>query len=310
MLFDTLLWHMPNRTGWKEYAMGWEDEHVGYSPSVRRRRVGVRLRRLREDRALTADAAAKQFGLSGSQLTKIEKATRNVSRAALLGMLTHYEASKAETDELLDLHKSSSERGWWQQYGVQPGAYIDWEGEAVKLQNFEQALVPGILQTEEYAETVISATHPEVSPAPEVRAKVRSHRTALLDGDDCPDLWYIVHESALRTVIGSAAVMRDQIRRILALCEQQPRLTVQVMPFRHGAYAGLEGSFSVMAFEDLLPLGAVEHQLSTVWFDKPSQVNHLTVIFGRLVSEALSVADSQEFLHDLAKEYNREVEKE
>lgn len=283
--------------------MPWNDEHVGYSPSVRRRRVGARLRRLREERGLTADGAAKQFGLSGSQLTKIEKATRSVSRVALLGMLTHYDASDAEKTELLELHKSAAERGWWQQYGVQPGAYIDWEAEAVKLQNFEQAAVPGILQTEAYAEAVIAATHPEISPAPGVRAKVRLRRAALLDGDDCPELWYVIHESALRTVIGSRQIMAEQLHHVLERCKRQPRLTVQVMPFEYGAYAALEGAFSVMSFEDLLPLGCVEHQLSTAWFDKPSQINHLTVIFGRSSAQALSVADSAKFIRRVAEEY-------
>lgn len=283
----------------------WEDDGMErYSPTVRKRRLGLGLRALRNARGLTAEQVAKDLDQSVSQVTKIETAERNISKPALLGLLGYYKASKKEERELLELHANSRARGWFQEYGVQPGTYTDFETEAVKIQSFEPLLVPGLLQTEEYAEKVIGETRPEISHAEqEKRAVVRAQRAALLEEPEGPEIHYVVHEAALRTEVGGPGAMRNQLKRVLALCDKCRRLTVQILPFSHGAYAGMDGAFTILTFADLPPLADVEHILNASWHEKPGQINALTTTFGRLANQALPMPESLQVIRKLAKEW-------
>lgn len=282
----------------------WKDDDVDrYSPSVRKRRLGKGLRGLREGRGQTAEAVAKDLDMSTSQLTKIETADRNISKTALLGLLGYYEASEQDRTQLLELHASSRARGWWQDFGVQPGAYIDWEAEAIKIQSFEPLLIPGLLQTQDYAEAVIAATWPNTSASERLqRAKVRAARAALLDDPDGPELWFVVHEAALRTVVGGAETMTAQLQRVLDLAESVARLTIQVLPFAAGEHPGMDGAFTVLTFEDLSPLGFVEHSMSAGWYERPGEINALTLAFGRLTESSLSAKESSRLIRRLMKE--------
>lgn len=281
----------------------WEDGDMErYSPSVRRRRLGRALRGMREAKSLTADEVAKELGMSPSALTKIETADRNVSKTSLIGILSYYEASAKDRTELVNLHASSREKGWWQEYGIQPGTFLDWEAEAVKIQSWEPLLVPGILQTEEYAEAVLSATRPDVSAEQRSKwAKVRASRAALVDEPGDTELWYIVGEAALRTAAGGADVMHAQLQRLVDVADT-PNLTIQVLPFAAGAHPGVDGSLAILTFEDLPPLACVEHPRGTVWLEKVKDLNALTTAFGRISAQALSPKDSIRWMREVQKE--------
>jgi transcriptional regulator with XRE-family HTH domain len=280
----------------------WQDESVDrYSPSVRRRRLGRALRTLREARSLSGEQAAKDLGLSPSQLSKIETADRSLSRPALMGILGYYKATDRDIAELTELHASARDKGWFQATGAQQGAWVDWASEAVKIQAFEPLLFPGPMQIEPYAEAVIAASQPDL---PDVqRAQWTATRTAqagLLDNPPRDGAWFIIGESAFRTV-GSGldpVVLRaqiDRVRQVAAL----PNITVQVLRFEDGVHTSMSGAFSVLTFEDLPPLGAVEHLITTAWFERQSQVNTLTTAFGRLSAQALGARETLDWLEAL-----------
>jgi transcriptional regulator with XRE-family HTH domain len=283
----------------------WQDDSVErYSPTARRRRLGLGLRSLRMSRGMNAEQAAKGLGISTSLLTKTETAERNVNRPALLGMLSFYKADDKETGELLELHATSRERGWFQEYGVQPGSFVDWESEASKVQGFEDSFIPGLLQTEAYAEAVIAATRPELPEAKrDAWAKARAERAALLDETDGPELHYIIHEHALRLPVGGPEVMADQLTRVVSLCQRMKNLTVQVLPVSFGAHAGMEGAFTILTFAELPSLVAVEHVLSTAWYEKPTQINTFATAFGRIATQALPAPESLKLIRTVAKEW-------
>jgi transcriptional regulator with XRE-family HTH domain len=280
----------------------WEDDSMErYSPTVRKRRLGLGLRSLRNARSLTAEQVAKDLDWSVSQVTKIETAERNISKPALMGLFSYYKASQKEQRELLELHANSRAPGWFQPYGVQPGTFVDFATEAVKLQAFEPLYVPGLLQTEDYAETVIGAVRPELPHAEQgKRASVRAQLQSLLTEPDGPEIHYIIHEAALRTVVGGPKVMLNQLNRIPALCEQCRKLTVQVLPFDRGAYSSMDGAFTILTFSELAPLAMVEHILSASWFEKPGQLNTLTTAFGRLANQAMPMPESLDMIRELA----------
>jgi transcriptional regulator with XRE-family HTH domain len=279
----------------------WETDHVErYSPSVRRRRLGRALRGLRDAKGMTSEAAAKVLGIDQSTLSKIETADRNVTRPVLLALLSVYGADPRQQDELLALHATAREKGWYQAYGVQPGAYVDWETEAVKVQDFEPLLIPGILQTPAYAEEVIAASQPDLPD--EQRAQslaTRQARTELLNNLGETQLWYVVGEAAFRTMVGGRAVMHDQVAHVLAVADSVAGVTVQVLPYEAGAHMAMTGAFSILTFADLPPLGAVEHVLTTAWFERTRDLNVLTTAFGRLSAQALSPKETREWLEKL-----------
>jgi transcriptional regulator with XRE-family HTH domain len=276
-----------------------------YSPSVRRRRLGRALRALREAQitdagALTSEQAARDLGMSPSNLTKLETADRSISKTALLGVLGYYNATTRDRDELLDLHAQSREKGWFQRFGVQIGAFVDWESEAVKEQSFEPLVFPGILQLGAYADAVFAASHPDLTDQERARwAQVRTTRAALLDDPGETTFWLIIGEAAFRTKVGSTRTTAAQIERVLALAKNNPAVNIQVLPFEAGAHMSMTGAFHVLTFVDLPPLGCVEHLLTTAWFDRPRDVTDLTTAFGRLSAQALPVADSVSWMEAL-----------
>lgn len=284
----------------------WQDEGMErYSPSVRRRRLGRALKTLRESaqlpgrdkQGMTSEEAARELGIDQSTLSKIETAARAITRPMLLGLLKVYDADSRTTDELLALHAKAKEAGWFQPFGVQPGAYIDWESEATKIQDWEPLLIPGLLQTTPYTEAVMVASMPDLSSEEQAQqTAIRRERTEILNNLGDTQLWYIVGEAAFRTVVGSAEIMRDQVGHILSVVDGVPGVTVQVLPYESGAHMAMTGAFSVLTFSDLPPLGAVEHVLTTAWFEKQRDLNILTTAFGRLSAQALPPKESREWM--------------
>jgi len=267
----------------------WQDEDMDrYSPTVRRRRLGLALRRHREAHGWTLEDAATKLGVGPSQLSKYETADRNLPKPTLLLACSIYQISDPERAELVDMHAQSRARGWWQDLSIQPGTYVDFEAEATSIQSFDLGLIPGILQTDAYAEAIMSATRPDATPKQlEDWRKVRTSRVELL-ADDGPKVWSVIHEAALWTMVGGPEVMVEQLRHIAKLAETRPGLEVQVLPFTSGQYAGMEGSFSILTFDELPSLGYTEGATSGVWLEKQKDITTLTHAFGLLISQALN----------------------
>lgn len=279
----------------------WQDEDMDrYSPTVRRRRLGLALRRYREALGWTLETAAEKLGVGPSQLSKYETADRNLPKPTLLLACNVYEVNDEDRRELLEVHAQSRARGWWQDLSTQPGTYVDFEAEATQVQSFDLGLVPGILQTDDYAEAVIQVADREATARQrEDWRRVRTSRADLLN-EDGPKVWSVIHEAAVWTEVGGPAVMSKQLRHLLTLAETSPSLTVQVLPFTSGEYAGMEGSFSILTFDELPTLGYTESETSGVWIEKQRDINTLSHTFGLLISQAMSPPDSLKRLRVVA----------
>jgi hypothetical protein len=159
---------------------------------------------------------------------------------------------------------------------------------------------PGILQVAAYAEELFAASHPNLTDEERARwAEVRTSRAALLDDPGETTFWFVIGEAAFRTMVGGTKTMAAQVERVVSVARSNPAVTVQVLPFEAGAHVSMTGTFSVLTFVDLPPLGCVEHLLTTAWFDRPRDVTDLTTAFGRLSAQALSVADSVSWMEAL-----------
>jgi transcriptional regulator with XRE-family HTH domain len=281
---------------------------LGQSPTLRRRRLGAVLREMREHAEITRDEVGERLDCSASKIARIEIGDVGVRRRDLDDMLELYGVTDdLARRELAELARQSKERGgWWQKYGDLPNPYltlIELESVANSISSFQLMVVPGLLQTEEYARAVIKASRPSDSVEEvERRVKVRLTRQELLVRPESPALWAVLDEAALRRVVGSSAVMRDQLGRLLDLGDR-PNLTIQVLPFTCGGYEALFGGFMLLRFPDPDPdVVYVEGFAGDVYLEKEEELVRCSLAFERLCDAALSQARSAELIRSAARD--------
>ncbi|BCB85888.1 hypothetical protein Psuf_032010 [Phytohabitans suffuscus] len=166
-------------------------------------------------------------------------------------MLEIYGVRGDECEELVQIAREARQKGWWHAYStVLTGAYVGLEQAAEAVRAYEQQVMPGLLQTEEYAKAMIRAARPDITTDEvERRVRVRLNRQSLLTQDDPIDLWVVLDEAVLSRPIGGDAVMCAQLERLIEAAEL-PNVTLQVLPFEVGAHAGMDGTFTILTFSE------------------------------------------------------------
>ena len=275
------------------------------SPTVRRRRLGAELRRHRELAGLTIDQVADQLDCSASKISRLETGQTGSNPRDVRDMLALYGVGDTELEELLSVARETRQRGWWQPYGsILTGAYVGFEAAADRIRSYEAQCVPGLLQTADYARSMIAAVHTG-RPRQEVddRVHVRLGRQALLTQEDPVQFWCVLDEAALRRPVGGREVMRCQLEHLVRE-SARPNVTLQVLPMAAGEHPGMEGSFVIMSFPDVADPDTVYVTIATggVFQEKPDDVSRYEIIFDRLQKMALSGAESAEFIATMAKE--------
>ena len=251
---------------------------------------------------------ATELGWSESKLSRIETAVTGVRNSDLERLLSLYGVCSKDKAHLLALAGQSRQKAWWEVYGDalpnQYEVYIGFEAEASAISTYEAQVVPGLLQTAEYASVVTRAdgvfNDPEVI---EQRVAVRMARQAVLAREKPPTLWAILDEAVLRRPIGGPNVMRRQLLRLVEASEL-PMVTIQVLPFSVGAHRALAGSFVVLEFASG-PEHALVHSESLtggLLRDKPEDVRSYRVSFEALRATALSPEESVQFITSIAHE--------
>jgi transcriptional regulator with XRE-family HTH domain len=284
------------------------------SPTVRRRRLGLILRNLRERQGLTGEQVGAAVERSGSWVSRVETGRVGLRGRDLADLLDVLGVSDpAVREDLAALAREGKQRGWWSKYADSlsgPYAtYIGFEAEAAKLQVYETLTVHGLLQTEDYARALFHAALPTLDrDAMERRIKVRLARQESLIGTGNGDtsgaagtsgrfrpleLWAIFDESVLHRRIGGGDVLRGQLRYLREATEL-PNVTVQILPFSAGAHPGMVGSFTVIKFpvEDDTDVVYVEGVTSDI-FVESEDARWYNVVFDHLLANALSPSDSR-----------------
>ncbi|MGH3321645.1 MAG: helix-turn-helix domain-containing protein [Streptosporangiaceae bacterium] len=282
---------------------------TGSTPTVRRRRLGAELRRLREGAGLTCDMVGEQLERAGSTISRIENGRVGIRARDVLDMLDLYDMGDKKTrDALAALARDSRKRGWWRTYGdvvSDPyGDYIGLESDAVSVRSYESQLVPGLLQTESYARVVAEAGQVrDTSGESERFVEVRLARQAVLTKDDPPDFWVILDEAVLRRPVGSPKTMREQLDRLVEAA-RLPTVTLQVLPFSAGAHTGIDGSFVVLEFPEPTDLDVVylENLTSILYVEQPDEVRRYSLAFDHLRAAALSPPKSAALVAEVAKD--------
>jgi transcriptional regulator with XRE-family HTH domain len=277
-------------------------------PTVLRILLGTQLRRLRESRGITAQAAARAIRGSESKISRIELGRTSVREVDIIDLLGLYGITDpAEREELLTLASQANEPGWWHQYqDVLPSwfqAYIGLEESAESIRSYDSQFIPGLLQTEEYAGAVLSLGDFSLEEA-ERLVFLRKERQRRFSSGGLR-LWAIVDEVALRRPVGSPQIMRAQLEHISDVCDQ-PGFALQVVPDSAGAYAA-PGSFSILRFAvpDLPDVVYIEQLTSAMYLDKPHDVERYATAMDRLSATSAPPEQTKEIIRALLEDMER-----
>jgi transcriptional regulator with XRE-family HTH domain len=276
-------------------------------PTVRSRRLGSELRQLREDAGLKLDDVTARTGLPKSKVSRVESARLSIKPADLDVLLDLYDVGDADKrDALHALARDGRKRGWWQTYSdiISP-AYADLislESVAVNMRTYQSTLIPGLLQTAEYARATIGAIN-MTSTSTEVDAlvEVRRARQSVLTRPEPMELWAVIHESALRPRIkGTPEIMREQLQLLLDR-QKLPHVSIQVLPLDAPPHVGMSGSFAVLGFPETADLDVVlvESLTSALYVEDAAEVSRYGTAFEHLRAAALPFDESADLIATL-----------
>ena len=287
------------------------DEDNGKSPTTVRRALGIELRKLRTNKSMTGEQAARAVGFSESKLTKIERAQVAVSREDLLNMVAVYGGvSDGDRDRLLAMMRQGNRKEWWEQQDLRLplklGSYLGLEAVASSLRAYDTTLVHGLLQTRDYARAVIRGGLPDIMDHElEVLVETRMRRQKILDPEEHQpplEFWSIMDEAVLRRHIGGREVMHAQLERLIKAAEL-PNVTLLVMPNDLGAHAGLDGPLSILQFETgTRPVVYVEGQAGNLYMEKDDDLRRFQQRMNHILAAAPGTEQSLALIRQISKE--------
>ncbi|MFD3534534.1 helix-turn-helix domain-containing protein [Streptomyces sp. NPDC058664] len=222
------------------------------SPTARRRRLSIELKRLREASDFTCAQVGEALDWSGSKVNRMETGSGRVQPSDVEALCRFYEVDDEVRDFLKSLAKQAKQKGWWQFHGSGVpswfSSYIGLEQDASTFRQYQNEFIPGLMQTPTYASELHRATNHMSGEDIQRAVQVRMERQERLRSLQAPDAWFVVHESALRTIVGDHSLMREQLEALLETGEL-PNVTLQVMPFDAGPYPAT-GAFTMLGFPD------------------------------------------------------------
>ena len=276
------------------------------SPTVRRRRLALELRRLREGAKLTCEEVAEQLECSASKISRVETGRVSVSPRDVRDMLEIYSVPELQREALVQLARESRQKGWWHAYAdsLQPhvATYLGMESAASDIRIYEVNLIPGLLQTEEYARAVLTAgtvSSPRSDVERQVALKMERQRLAMTS----PNVWAVLDEAALRRQVGGPEVMRVQLEYLRELGALR-NVRLQIIPFGGGAHPAMGRPFIILAFGEEADPDVVylKNLTGALWVENVEEVDRYNVFFNHLQATALSFENSAALMTAVLKE--------
>ena len=281
----------------------------GSGSMVRRILLGGQLRRLREGKGISREDAGYTIRASESKISRMELGRVSFKERDVTDLLSLYGVDdETERAALVNLVREANQAGWWHSFGdAMPNwfqTYVGLEEAAALIRTYQVQFIPGLLQTEDYARSIMLLNRPNLdSGEVDRRINVRARRQKLLADGNGPRLWAVVDEAALRRPVGGPAVMKLQVQRLIDAAEM-PNVVVQVMPFRFGGHAAESGAFTILRFpeQDLPDVVYLEQLTSALYLDKRDDVDQYIQVMERLSVDSLTPESSVELLSALLKE--------
>lgn len=281
---------------------------VDLSPVAGRRRLCAALKRAREDQNLTQQQVAAAMDWSLSKLIRIENGSVGISTTDLRALLWHYSVTDSATiGELMELAKTGRRRAWWKEYRdhfVTPnlGRLIDLEFVASRLQIFNPSILPGLMQTEDYARTVLrNMLPPPTSEQLEAQVRVRMRRQReLFQREEPPAILAVLDEAVLRRSPRDPGSMREQLRHLQDLASR-PNVTIEILPFSAGVFQ-FAGPFFIMSFPNDPDVVYIESSLSENLIEGNDRSQEYQEAFNAIRKHSLRSADSRALIEKVANE--------
>ncbi|MZE67379.1 helix-turn-helix transcriptional regulator [Streptomyces sp. SID5789] len=279
------------------------------SPTARRRRLSIELKKLREKSSLTCAQVGAALDWSGSKVNRMETGSGRVQPSDVEALCRFYETTDDLRDFLKSLARQAKTRGWWQVHGSGVpewfSIYIGLEQDASTLRQYQCEVLPGLLQTELYARELHTCGS-YMSPEDIDRAvRVRLERQSMIKAPDAPDCWFVVSEAAVRRVMGDHELMRAQLEHVLDAV-QQPSVTLQVLPFDAGT-CPTTGPFTMLGFPDQEDPDIVYRDGITdaTYLEGDPHVREYNRAFDELRAAALSPRRTIQLISSVMKESTR-----
>jgi transcriptional regulator with XRE-family HTH domain len=268
--------------------------------------LGSQLRRLREARGITREAAGYSIRASESKISRMELGRVSFKTRDVEDLLTLYGVTdEAERNALVALAREANVAGWWHSYSdVLPHwfpTYVGLEGAASVIRAYEVQFVHGLLQTEAYARAVVRRGMKGAGEADvEKRVALRLERQKYLVAENAPEFHIVLDEAALRRPYGDRAVMREQLQHLIDMSER-PNVRLQVMPFSFGGHSGESGAFTILSFpeSDLSDVVFLEQLTSALYLDKHEDVLQYEQALKELQQDSPGPAESRDVLRGL-----------
>ncbi|CAM5321391.1 Helix-turn-helix domain-containing protein OS=Streptomyces cyaneofuscatus OX=66883 GN=G3I52_24770 PE=4 SV=1 [Streptomyces cyaneofuscatus] len=279
-------------------------------PTVRRRRLGAELKRLREKAGVSMEDAAERIGGDKPKISRQENGRQGVSKLEIEALLALYGVSDDRLrTALTTLAREGRRKGWWAQYGdILTAGFQEWlsiESDAARILAFQPMLVPGLLQTVEYATEVIRCAEKDATQAKrDSYIEVRKARQEIFTRDNPPQYVCLLDEAVLRREVGGPAVMAAQLARILEV-NNPPKLTIQVVPFGQGWHAGTHGPFNIYSYPDPMDLDVVNlgYLDGALYLEEDDTVKRYQLAFDELRATALTTRQSMQLVSSVQREF-------
>jgi transcriptional regulator with XRE-family HTH domain len=268
--------------------------------------------RLRKEKGMTQEQVARNLEWSASKLIRVEGGRSSITKVDLDALLHQYGlTSESQHERLQKLNRGARVPGWWDAYRDDVPTpylkYVGFEAGAASIRQFPGTVVPGLLQTPDYAEaiTVISVEPVKVTPVVRLRLQRQSE---LAQREPAPRQYYVLDEAVIRRRIGigkNPAIMPNQLMHIVAKARDDERITVRVIPFQAGEHPGLSGPFTLLEFDgglpDILYLDAGRGVIDMI-NSNDEEVAEYADNFEKLLEAALSADESLDFIRTAAEE--------
>ncbi|WDZ90211.1 helix-turn-helix transcriptional regulator [Nocardiopsis sp. HUAS JQ3] len=280
-------------------------------PTVLRILLGTQLRRLRQEKGISRHDAGYAIRASHAKISRMELGQVSFKRRDVDDLLKLYGVDRADQREaLLGLVSSANAQGWWHKYGdVLPnwfGVYVGLEEAASVIRTFEVQFVPGLLQSEDYARSVIRLSRTATSDEDvDSRVQMRMRRQRRFVEPDAPRLWAVIDEAVLHRPYGDTRVMRGQIEHLVEMA-RRPNITLQIATFAMGGHPAAGGPFSILRFPtpQLPDVVYLEQLSSALYFDKYDDTHRYAQTMDHLATQAPPPSATEEILRGFLERYS------
>jgi len=277
------------------------------SPTARRRELGKMLRECRTTLGITVEDVAKHLLVSPSKISRIETGQRNITARDIRDLAVLYRLTDDERELLAELAAGGKTRAWWQPFDLPYyySIYVGLEADATSIRDFATGVVPGLLQTAQYAQAVARAS--AVDRSDEIiqqRVQTRLERQRHVLHEAGTSFSALIDESALRRVVGGSAVMENQMKALVTASELQ-NVTIRIVPFTAGPIPVPTNKFIILSFDGPPDVVFLESLTGQLVLERESDITAYHDAYATLQGLALPAEGSYDKLLSLQREYEK-----